>query len=197
MSDNLIVMPSVYHETAAGERCHSIIDEMFAQREMVCVGEIDRSLVNSLILQLRYLEKDDPAAEVSIFINSPGGEVSSGLALYDVMQAVSCPIRTVCLGTAASMAALVFLAGDVREMLPHSTLMIHDPLILGGVGGSALELRTVADKIMHTREVTAQVIAKHTGRTLDEVYEKTSRDTYFEADEAVAWGLADRIIDTI
>ena len=197
MTDNLILMPRVYHETAAGEQCHSIVDDMFASRELVCVGTIDRDLVNSLILQIRHLQKDDPDAEITIFINSPGGEVTSGLALYDVMQAVSCPIRTVCLGMAASMAALLFLSGDQRDMLPHSTVMIHDPLITGGVGGSALELATVANKIMHTREVTAQIIAKHTGKTLDEVLEKTARDTYFEAEEAVGWGLADRIVTSI
>ena len=197
MLDDAITMPFVYHETARGQERHSIIDDMFIDRELVCVGTIDRNLVNSLILQLRHLQKEDPDGEVTVFINSPGGEVTSGLALYDVMQAVSCPIRTVCLGMAASMAALLFLAGDQRDMLPHSTVMIHDPLIAGGVGGSALELRTVADKIMHTREVTAQVIARHTGKALEEVLEKTARDTYFEAEEAVAWGLADRIVTSI
>ena len=197
MSDNIIYLPSVYRETAGGEIRHGIVDEMFARRELVCLGEIDRDLVNALILQLRHLQHEDPDGEIAIFIDSPGGAVSSGLALYDVMQAVSCPIRTVCLGTAASMAALLFLSGDMREMLPHSTVMIHDPLIPGGVGGSALELRSVADKIMHTREVTAQVIAKHTGRSFDEVLAATARDAWFDADEAVAWGLADRIVETI
>ena len=197
MTENLIFMPRVYHETAAGEQCHSIVDDMFSDRELVCVGVIDRDLVNSLILQIRHLEKDDPDAEVTIFINSPGGEVQSGLALYDVMQAVSCPIRTVCLGEAASMAALLFLSGNQRDMLPHSRVMIHDPLIAGGIGGSALELRTVADNIMRTREVTARIIAKHSGKSLDEVLQKTARDTYFEAEDAVAWGLADRIITSI
>ena len=197
MSSNLIVMPNVFHETARGESVHTIVDDMFADRELVCVGEIDRTSVNSLILQIRHLEKDDPEAQITIFINSPGGEVSSGLALYDVMQAVSCPIRTVCMGMAASMAALLFLSGDQRDMLPHSQVMIHDPLISGGVGGNALQLRTIANDIMRTREITARVIAKHTGKTLEEVYEKTANDTYFEAEAAVAWGLADRIITTI
>ncbi len=184
MLESPIDLPSIYRETACGETRRSIVDDMFADRELVCVGNIDRELVNALILQIRCLEKH---AGIAIFINSPGGEVSSGLALYDVMQAVSCPIRTVCLGTAASMAALLFLSGDEREMLPHSTVMIHDPLIPSGVGGSA-------DRIMRTREVTAQVIAKHTGHSLDEVLEATARDAWFDAEEAVAWGLADRVI---
>lgn len=194
MFESIIDLPSIYRETACGETRRSIVDDMFADRELVCVGNIDRELVNALILQIRCLEKQDPHAGIAIFINSPGGEVSSGLALYDVMQAVSCPIRTVCLGTAASMAALLFLSGDEREMLPHSTVMIHDPLIPSGIGGSALELRSVADRIMRTREVTAQVIARHTGHSLDEVLEATARDAWFDAEEAVAWGLADRVI---
>ena len=142
MLESPIDLPSIYRETACGETRRSIVDDMFADRELVCVGNIDRELVNALILQIRCLEKQDPHAGIAIFINSPGGEVSSGLALYDVMQA-----------------ALLFLSGDEREMLPHSTVMIHDPLIPSGVGGSALELRSVADRIMRTREVTAQVIA--------------------------------------
>ena len=197
MYEDFIAMPKVFHETARGESVHSIVDDMFADRELVCVGTIDRNCVNALILQIRHLQKDDPDAQITIFINSPGGEVTSGLALYDVMQAVSCPIRTVCMGMAASMAALLFLSGDQRDMLPHSQVMIHDPLISGGVGGNALQLRSLADDIMRVREITAKVISKHTGKSMEEVYEKTAHDTYFEAEEAVAWGLADRIITTI
>ena len=177
MLESPIDLPSIYRETACGETRRSIVDDMFADRELVCVGNIDRELVNALILQIRCLEKQDPHAGIAIFINSPGGEVSSGLALYDVMQA-----------------ALLFLSGDEREMLPHSTVMIHDPLIPSGVGGSALELRSVADRIMRTREVTAQAIANHPGPSLDEVREAPGRDAWFDAEEAVAWGLADRVI---
>ena len=113
------------------------------------------------------------------------------------MQAIRCPVRTVCVGTAASMAALLFAAGKRREMLPHARLMIHDPLIAGGIGGSALHIDSVSRDLMRTRETTAQLLAKHSGHTLEEVYEKTAKDTYFEAEEAVAWGLADRVAHEI
>ena len=189
--------PVIHHATASCTYTSSIVDEMFQDRELLCIGEIDRSLANSLIIQLRHLEKVDPSGEVTLFINSPGGEVSSGLALYDVMRAVSCPIRTVCVGTAASMASILLMAGDERDMLAHSTVMIHDPLISGGVGGSALSIDSVAKSIMHTRDVIAHIVSEHTGHTVEEVLETTSHDTYFEAEEAVAWGLADRIITTI
>ena len=147
---------------------------------------------------------------ITLYINSPGGEVQSGLALYDVMQAVSCPIRTVCLGMAASMGALLFIAGDVqgyaygsllpggagdeREILPHSRIMIHDPLIGAGAGGSALSVKARADDLMRIRDITAGVIARHSGMSIERVFELTASDTYFEAEEAVEAGLADRVI---
>lgn len=123
--------------------------------------------------------------------------MQSGLALYDVMQTVSCPVRTVCLGMAASMAALLFIAGDGRQMLPHSRVMIHDPLIGGGLGGSALSVKARADDLMRIRDITAGVIARHTGMTLEQVFALTASDTYFEAGEAVETGLADRIVTSL
>lgn len=113
------------------------------------------------------------------------------------MTGLSCPIKTVCVGTAASMAAILFVAGTQREMLPHSRLMIHDPLIPGGVGGSALKLDSVAKDLMQARKVTAGIIASHSGHSIEEVYAKTATDSYFNAQEAVAWGLADRIADKL
>ncbi|MBR3225626.1 MAG: ATP-dependent Clp protease proteolytic subunit [Atopobiaceae bacterium] len=189
--------PSIIRETSQGYQSINICDEMFARREIECVGDIDETTTYSLCQQIRQLAREDECERITIFFNSPGGEVQSGLAIYDVMQAVSCPIRTVCLGMAASMAALLFVSGDERLMLPHSRVMIHDPLIVGGVGGSALELKTISDNLLRTRQVTAEVIAKHTGHGLDEVLEKTSRDSWFEASAAVEWNLADRIITSL
>lgn len=197
MNMNAYNTPSILRETSGGISAHSIVDEMLQDREIELVGEIDADMVNSLIRQLRHLQKVDRNGEITLFINSPGGEVSSGLALYDVMQAISCPIRTVCLGMAASMGALLFIAGDQRDMLPHSRVMIHDPLVAGGIGGSALSVKARADNLMRIREITAQVIARHTGKPLEEVYRLTANDTYFEAHEAVESGLADRVIEAI
>lgn len=183
----------IIKETSRGYDLISIRDEMLANREVELVGEVDAETVNALIRELRYLQREDPNGEITLYINSPGGSVDSGLALYDVMQAVSCPIRTVCVGLAASMAALIFISGDRRDMLPHSRLMIHDPLIVQ-TGGSALKLKAVSDDLMETRQITARVIAEHSGRILEEVLEKTATDSFFRAKEAVAFGLADNII---
>lgn len=185
--------PSIIKETSNGFIKFEIQDEMLQHREIECVGSIDADSVNSLILQLRYLQRQDPDAEITMFINSPGGEVDSGMALYDVMKGISCPIRTVCVGMAASMGALIFISGDTREMLPHSRVMIHDPLI-NNVGGSALKLQSVCDNIMQTRNIIAEVIAEHTGKSLEEVYQKTATDSYFRAEEAIEFGLADKIV---
>jgi len=161
------------------------------------VGEIDRAAAYALTAQLRYLQHLDPQEEITLFINSPGGEVSSGLAIYDVMNAVTCPVRTVCVGLAASMGALLFTAGDKRDILPHARVMIHDPALSGGAGGPALAVERISKDLMKTRRTTAEILAKHTGRTVKEILKKTAADTYFDAQEAVAFGLADRIIDTI
>lgn len=187
--------PMIIKETCSGYIVHTIQDEMLMHREVECAGAINEDSVNSLILQLRYLERLDPDGEITIYINSPGGEVSSGLALYDVMKAIRCPIRTVCVGLAASMGAILFAAGDQREMLAHSRVMIHDPLIAGnGIKGSATYLDAQVKDLMNTRAIIAGILAEHTHRTVEEVLEKTAKDTYFYAEEAVAFGLADKIV---
>lgn len=188
------LIPSILHDTSEGIVRIPILDEMFQRREIECVGEITQESVYSLILQLRHLQHTDPKKEITLYINSPGGEVTSGLALYDVLRAIKCPVRTVCVGLAASMAALLFAVGQQRDMLPHARVMIHDPLISGGVGGSALQLDNLARDIMRVRQTTASIIAEHSGRTVEEVLAKTASDSFFSAQEAVDWGLADRII---
>lgn len=188
--------PSIVRETSTGFNTVSIASEMFASREIECVGVVDEAMTYSICQQLRQLQRMDPFEQITIYFNSPGGEVQSGLAIYDTMQAISCPIRTVCLGMAASMSALLFVAGDQRDMLPHARILIHDPLTTSA-GGSALELKTQADQLMRMREITAEVISKHTGHSMEEVYEKTQHDTWFEAAEAVGWCLADQIIEKL
>ena len=188
------LVPYVIEQTPRGERSYDIYSRLLKDRIVFLGGEIDDDLANIIVAQLLFLEMDDPDQDISLYINSPGGEVQSGLALYDVMQAVSCPIRTVCLGMAASMGALLFIAGDEREILPHSRIMIHDPLIGAGAGGSALSVKARADDLMRIRDITAGVIARHSGMSIERVFELTASDTYFEAEEAVDTGLADRVI---
>ena len=193
MCNSITYVPQVLRETAEGITRFDIRDEMLASRELELTCAVDAESCAAVIRGLIYLQRQDAKALITLYINSPGGEVQSGLALYDAMQAVSCPIRTVCLGMAASMGALLFIAGDEREMLPHSRVMIHDPLI-GSMGGSALSVKARADDLMRIRDITAAVIAEHTGMTLDQVFQLTAQDTYFEAEAAVEAGLADRVI---
>lgn len=195
---NLFLMtPNIIKESSEGTTYCPIQDELFSRhRSIEVVGEITRESVYSLILQLRYLYSADPEKEITMYINSPGGSVIDGLALYDVMAAVSCPIRTVCVGMAASMGSLLFAAGNKRDILPHAKVMIHDPLTTG-ISGSALSVEEAGKRLMETREITASILAGHTGHSIEEVYEKTKKDSYFNAEEAVAWHLADRIITEI
>lgn len=185
--------PRIVKESSRGYDSFSILDDMLTDRKINCVKEIDEDSVNSMIMQILYLQKQDPHSEITIYINSPGGTVQDGLALYDVMQAVACPIRTICMGIAASMASILFVAGDRRQMLPHSKVMIHDPRIIK-TGGTALDLQTVSDNLMKTRAITAEILARHTGKSTDEILSKTRSDSYFTAKEAVSFGLADDII---
>lgn len=189
-----VYQPQIIRETAEGLNRLDIRDEMLDQRELELMTSVDVESCAVVIRGLLHLQRQNPTAPITLYINSPGGEVQSGLALYDVMQAVSCPIRTVCLGMAASMGALLFIAGDEREILPHSRIMIHDPLIGVGAGGSALSVKARADDLMRIRDITAGVIARHSGMSIERVFELTASDTYFEAEEAVEAGLADRVI---
>ena len=189
-----VYQPQIIRETAEGLNRLDIRDEMLDQHVLELMTSVDAESCAVVIRDLLHLQRQDSTTPITLYINSPGGEVQSGLALYDVMQAVSCPIRTVCLGMAASMGALLFIAGDEREILPHSRVMIHDPLIGAGAGGSALSVKARADDLMRIRDITAGVIARHSGMSIERVFELTASDTYFEAEEAVEAGLADRVI---
>ena len=189
--------PMILRETSAGLSRHTIQEDMLSRREIECVGPIDAESAYSLTRQLRYLERQDETAEITIFFNSPGGDVRSGLAIYDVMKGISCPVRTVCMGIAASMAAILFAAGSRREILPHGKVMIHDPLLPGGVGGSALQVEAISQNLLLTRGELCSILAECTGKTRKQIQQTTARDTYFNAKQAVDFGLADRIITKI
>lgn len=188
--------PAIVKETSEGTTRYAICDAMFQRREIQCVGSVDTDMANSLIAQIRHLAAEDPDGEITMFINSPGGSVPDGMALLDVMAAVPCPIRTVCVGTAASMGSLLFVCGDTRDMLPHSRLMIHDPLVQN-VSGSALKIETVSKNLLKARETSGKIYAKVSGKTLEEIYAMTCEDTWLDAEDAIQNGFADRIIDRL
>lgn len=196
MSDfnNVIRTPHILKESRSGITSYPIADDMMRDRKITLLGRVDDESVNSLITQLLYLEKDAPGEEITLYINSGGGEVGNGLALYDVMQHISSPVRTVCVGMAASMAAVLFAAGDRREIFAHSKVMIHDPSISGLERTNALELQAFSQNLLETRKSLAEILAKHTGQSVESILEKTMTDCFFDAESAVEFGLADSII---
>lgn len=189
-------MANILKETVRGTDCIKIEDELLSRREIFLTEEVNPETSNELIKQLMYLERQDSGKEITLYINSPGGEVISGLAVYDLISLMKSPVRTVCTGTAASMAAILFLAGKKREMLPHTRLMIHDPSFGGGsIGGKkSHELRHELEKLDEVREALAKIIAEKTGRPLEEIYDVTSDDTFYSAEEAITFGLATGIM---
>lgn len=192
----MIQIPCVVKETSAGLERLTIVDIMLQQRKIWCVGEINGESAVSLILQLHHLEHEDPAASITMYINSPESSVTDGLAILDTMHALKAPITTVCVGEAASMGAVLFISGQERLMLPNAHVMIHDPLI-HSVGGSALEVERRSKRLMKTREHIAGILSEAIGHTPEEILDITATDRYFDAEEALEFGLADRIVREI
>jgi ATP-dependent Clp protease protease subunit len=184
-------------ESAKGIERISIDEILFASRELFLTTPIDAQTSNELIKQLMILEKLNPNEEVTLYINSPGGDVISGMAVYDYLCMMNSPIRTVCTGTAASMGAILFLAGDKREMLPHTEVMIHDPAYSGGdmSGKKPHELQRYVDNLKKTQELIVNVISERTGKDKKEVRRTTKLDSYFNVNEAIEYGLATGVVE--
>lgn len=189
-------MANILLETVRGINAVAIEDQLLQNREIFLVDQVDSITTNELMKQLMYLEKEDNTKEITIYINSPGGDVVSGLAIYDLLSLMKSPIKTVCVGTAASMGAILFLAGDKREMLPHTRLMIHDPSYNhNDIGGrKPHEIQHELDKLNEVRKSLAEIIAQKTGKSIEEIYEKTADDTYYNVDEAIEFGLATGVV---
>ena len=191
-------MPSIERESVNGIQQVSLLTDAFSNRRMFIFGTIDQELVLSFTLQMLNLLEDD-TSDINIYINSPGGEVNAGLAIYDLIQSCRVPVNMYCIGMAASMGAVIFAGGQKgrRFILPHSKVMIHEPLIPGGVGGSASSIKSTADSILKTRELLNGILAKHTGRTIDEINIATDHDNFMTAAEAIEFGLCDSIVTEI
>ncbi|MBR6256677.1 MAG: ATP-dependent Clp protease proteolytic subunit [Lachnospiraceae bacterium] len=188
----------ILHESSRGIDSYTPESSLLQKRILFFTEEVNADSSNKMIEYLLYLDTDAPGKEITVCINSPGGEVVSGLAVYDTIRGLKSPVRTVCIGTAASMGSILFLSGEKREMLPHTKIMIHDPLISGLSGSKrALELEKEAAQLMETRAVTAEIIAERSGRSLEEVYDKTKEDCYLTAQEAIDFGIATGIITSI
>ena len=187
-------MSNILRETVKGIDLIPIDDAMLEESQIFLVGEITPDSANELIKKLMYIDKKD-LGEITLYINSPGGEVMSGLAVYDYIKIMKSPVKTVCIGDVASMAAIIFLAGEKREMLPHSRILIHDPSYghLDVSGKKPHEIQRGVDSLNKVRETLAEIISEKTGKSLDEIYEITAEDHYFTANEAIEFGLASNI----
>lgn len=186
-------------ETAKGIEILTLEEVLYSSREIFLTEEVNTDTSVQLIKELMVLEKLDPTKEVTLYINSPGGEVISGMAVYDYIQMMKAPVKTVCIGTAASMGAMLFLAGDKREMLPHTRLMIHDPAFGGGnmAGKKPHELQQYVDKLKQTQDIIVDIIAQKTGKSKEEVRDTTKEDAYFNVAEAMEYGLATGIYNKL
>ncbi|MFA6280066.1 MAG: ATP-dependent Clp endopeptidase proteolytic subunit ClpP [Bdellovibrionales bacterium] len=189
------LVPMVIEQTSRGERSFDIYSRLLKERIIFLMGQVDDHISSLVCAQLLFLESENPNKEISIYINSPGGVVSSGLAMYDTMQYVKCPVSTVCMGQACSMGSLLLCAGEKgkRFSLPNSRIMIHQPS--GGAQGQATDIEIQAREILKLRVRLNEIYVKHTGQTLDAISAAVERDNFMSADEAKAFGLIDEVVN--
>lgn len=191
------VIPIVVEKTGQGERSWDIYSRLLKERIIFIGDEISDQAANVIIAQLLYLQFEKKGQDISLYINSPGGSVTAGLAIYDTMQFVSCPIATYCLGQASSMGALLLAAGtkDKRFALPHARIMIHQPW--GGTRGTTADIEIQAKEIKRLKGTLNRILAHHTGQTEEQIEKDCDRDNFMSASEAAAYGLVDRVIDDV
>ena len=195
MIESAALIPMVVETTGRSERAYDIFSRMLKERVIFLVGAIEDHMANLIVAQLLYLESESGEKDIHLYINSPGGAVSSGLAIYDTMQFVKPNVSTVCIGQAASMGALVLAGGEPgkRYALPHARIMIHQPM--GGVQGQASDIDIQAKEILRLRERLNQIMVKHTGQTLRKIKRDTDRDHFMESEDAVKYGIIDSVIE--
>ena len=190
----MALVPYVVEQTGNGGRSYDIFSRLLNDRIIVLSDEVNDATASLVIAQLLYLESQDPEKDISLYINSPGGSVSAGLAIYDTMQYIKCDVSTICMGMAASMGAFLLSAGakGKRYALPNAEIMIHQPL--GGAKGQATEIILAADHIKKTRENLNRILSENTGKPLEEIEKDTERDNFMSATEAMEYGLVDKVI---
>ncbi|MGH8373605.1 MAG: ATP-dependent Clp endopeptidase proteolytic subunit ClpP [Gammaproteobacteria bacterium] len=191
----LNLVPIVVEQTARGERSYDIYSRLLKERVVFIVGAIDDFVANVVVAQLLFLESENPDKDISVYINSPGGVVTAGLAIYDTMQFVKPDVSTICVGQAASMGSLLLAGGakGKRYSLPHSRIMIHQPH--GGAQGQASDIEIQAKEILYLRERLNEIFVKHTGQSMDQILKDTDRDRFMSGQEAVSYGLIDSVLD--
>ncbi len=191
---NLNLVPIVVEQSARGERSYDIYSRLLKERVVFLVGPVDDYSANVIVAQLLFLESENPDKDIHLYINSPGGSVTAGLAIYDTMQFIKCDVSTMCIGQAASMGALLLTGGTKgkRYCLPHARMMIHQPL--GGVQGQASDIEIHAREILQVRERLNKIMAEHTGQPLEKIEVDTDRDNFMSGPQSVDYGLIDKVL---
>ena len=188
------LVPVVVEQTNRGERSYDIYSRLLKDRIIFLSGEIDDYTANLVVAQMLFLEMEDPDKEINLYINSPGGSVTAGMAIYDTMKYIKCDVATICVGMAASMGAFLLCAGakGMRRVLPNAEVMIHQPL--GGARGQATDIAIQAENILKIKKKLNTILAQRTGQSLEKVEADTERDHYLDAEEALAYGIVDEIV---
>ncbi len=188
------LVPMVVEQTGRGERSYDIFSRLLNDRIIFLSDEVNDTTASLVVAQMLFLEAQDPTKDISFYINSPGGSVTAGMAIYDTMQYIKCDVSTICIGMAASMGAFLLSAGTKgkRIALPHSEIMIHQPL--GGAQGQASDIKIRAELILRTRDMLNKILSENTGRPIEEIAKDTDRDNFMTAQQALSYGLIDRII---
>ncbi len=192
---NSVLVPMVVEQTGNGERGYDIYSRLLKDRIILLGTPVDDNIANLIVAQLLFLQSEDPKKDIDLYINSPGGSITAGLAIYDTMQILSCDVKTYCLGQAASMGAVLLAAGTAgkRYALPNARIMIHQPW--GGAQGTAADIDIQAQEILRLRARLNKIIASHTSQTLRKVSQDTERDYFMSAEEAMKYGLVDKVIE--
>ncbi|MBR7039642.1 MAG: ATP-dependent Clp endopeptidase proteolytic subunit ClpP [Oscillospiraceae bacterium] len=190
------LIPYVVEQTSRGERSYDIFSRLLNDRIIMLCDQVSDASASVIVAQLLYLESQDVEKDISLYINSPGGSITAGMAIYDTMQYIKCDVSTIYIGMAASMGAFLLTAGapGKRFALPNSEIMIHQPLISGGLAGQCTDIKIHSDHLVRTRQRMNEMLAKHTGQPLEVIERDTERDNYMTTDEAKAYGLVDQVI---
>jgi ATP-dependent Clp protease protease subunit len=195
MSSSLVV-PTVIETTGRGERAYDIFSRLLRERIIMINSQIEEGMAGLIVAQLLFLASENSEREINMYISSPGGSVAAGLAIYDTMRHLSCPIATTCVGYAASFGTILLMAGDQgrRRALPHARIHIHQPWIQSGIGGQVTDIDIHARELLHTRDVLNEIIQHHTGQPLERIRHDTERDFFMSAREAVEYGIVDEVL---
>ncbi len=190
-------IPYVVEQTSRGERSYDIFSRLLNDRIIMLSDQVNDATASLVVAQLLFLESQDSEKDICLYINSPGGSITAGMAIYDTMQYIKCDVSTICIGMAASMGAFLLAAGakGKRLALPNSEIMIHQPLISGGLGGQCTDIKIHSDHLLRTRQKMNELLAQNTGKPIEQVEADTERDNYMTAQEALAYGIVDKVIE--